>query len=183
MTQRTKRLPLFGLLAVLLTTTGCFDILERVLLRKDGSGEYTLQIDMSGAFELMQAMGDEELDLDFSEPIDSVMRFADMPDSIRSAWKHPEIMHRAALRVVGDPYNSKLMLEMRLDFDDVADITRFQQDLAESDGGVMGMPLSAGEAPERAFFFRKGMLERSQRAGAGFADVLRFRGRDGIPQE
>lgn len=46
-----------GLLFVAFGTSGCFDIEERISLKKDGSGKYTIIMDMSEMGELIASMG------------------------------------------------------------------------------------------------------------------------------
>ncbi|MEL6867274.1 MAG: hypothetical protein AAFP19_22805, partial [Bacteroidota bacterium] len=43
-----KKYSLFLLLSCFLVFTGCIDIIEEITMKKDGSGQYQLKIDMSG---------------------------------------------------------------------------------------------------------------------------------------
>ena len=73
----------FVLPAVLaLTFTGCLDINESVDIRKDGSGQLTMDMDMSQMVDMMQTyMGKDELEKKGFSKMDTTILLKDVVDT------------------------------------------------------------------------------------------------------
>jgi hypothetical protein len=123
-------------LTLLLSTTSCFDILERLQVNKDGSGEYLLEIDMSEMIGMIKAFsgGSEGEDGEAWNPeeptrMDTLIRFADMPDSLSRTWKYPQVTARGLIGMSMDMEASQMMLRIRLPFNRVEEINQFGHDM------------------------------------------------------
>ncbi len=51
-----KKIVWFFILLVTISLTSCFDVIETINLKEDGSGTYELKMDLSGAFEMLNSM-------------------------------------------------------------------------------------------------------------------------------
>jgi len=165
---------LFVLLVFTCTFVGCIDFKEKIDLNKDGSGAYEFTMDLSGMFGAMGGMkdmfGDSEGDGEEAktpkpekqpEYNDSTYFFKDMADSIKSKWKHPEVMNKVKGRIFVDEANQKGFNTFSFEFDDIVDIHKFWSDLdsKQLSAGGRGMGGMMGN-DKQLFYFKKGKLSR-----------------------
>lgn len=181
-----KLLPfLFGAL-IMVTGSSCFDILETIRLNKDGSGTYTLDMDLGEALEMIMQFsssmdssfgGDPAMAEAFTSGWDTTFLFADAPDSIRTKWVHPEVIGKGQIELRISPDAEGMVMSFSLPFSSPLDIDRFGTDLGQTgDLGIMdafsggGAPAESGgplmmTAPNQ-FGFSSGKLTRAGIDGA-----------------
>ncbi len=175
-----KCLPLLLGALMVLTGSSCFNILETIRLNKDGSGTYTVDMDLSEAMEMVVqfagAFEDQEESEDFmNEVMDTVISFAQAPDSAKTGWEYPEVTSRASMQVTMDAPAESMRMQIMLPFNTVEEIDQFGADLARTEdlgmAGALGENAgSAGKpvllsAPDQ-FGFSKGTLSRKRVDGA-----------------
>ena len=130
------------------TFTGCIDIVEELFLKKDGSGQFVLKMDMGKLMEneFMREMlekemaeGDEEM-----ESIDSVFYFKDAPDSIKARFgDNPEFIEKVHIKIKMNQEEKVAYTDFVLDFDELSEIDymfeNFEKLSDDSDGGFGGL--------------------------------------------
>jgi hypothetical protein len=175
-----KLLPFLMGALVILTGSSCFDILEIIRLNKDGSGTYTLDMDLSEALEMaMQFAGSmdstDEVSQALTETMDTTIVLGTAPDSVKSGWSHPELTSKASMQIMMDGPASTLTMRVHLPFAQAEDIDRFGSDLGKtSDLGLMdafGSGEDSGGGPmmlsgPNQFSSAKGRLTRKAVDGA-----------------
>ena len=98
---------------------------------------------------------------DMEEKMDTIMRFHDMPDSIKQKISNPDILKKGYMRIQMDQEQSLMMMSFHVDFDKFSDIgdffAAFGEIKGEQDpsGGLMG-----GGADD---FLKGGMFSLSKR--------------------
>jgi len=141
-----KNILIIALAIVSMTTfTGCIDIIEEVFFNKDGSGKYTMRMDMSGMvgmIKMMSQMGDimpeEEGEGDteseqgddmaslMEEVVDSVMYLKDASADIRQQFDdNPGFVDKVNMRMNINADENIFQIDFNLDFDDMDDIDYF----------------------------------------------------------
>lgn len=149
---------------LMLTFTGCIDIVEEIFLNKDGSGKYTMRMDMSGMMgmiKMMSAMegmegeegeaseGDALKNLMTKEASDSTMYLKDVsPEVLKQFADNPGFAEKVNMRINADPDESVFFIDFNLDFDNMDDIDYFFKNFdtiasmmsdGEGEGGEMDM--------------------------------------------
>lgn len=184
-----KCLPLLLGALMVLTGSSCFNILETIRLNKDGSGTYTVDMDLgdalqmimqfAGAFDTAMAGESDRAMVDaMSTGMDSTLYFTDAPDSIQDQWTHPQITRKASLNMRIEPQTEAMVLSFALPFESPQQIDLFGEDLSKTgDMGFMNAFTGGGAAesgdegavvltaPEQ-FGFSKGILTRQAVDGA-----------------
>lgn len=141
----------YVLVAVLgIIATSCLDMIEEVYLNKDGSGEYTLTIDMSELFsdpmmsELMMSSMKEETGTAELE-VDSVITIQEMsggslPESLTA--KERDVLNRAEMRMQMSESKKMGLIKISFPFNEVGEMTDFQTAFGkisdESEGDAAG---------------------------------------------
>ncbi|MEM7101820.1 MAG: hypothetical protein AAF502_01740 [Bacteroidota bacterium] len=143
-----KRLAVIFLAAFSITFTGCIDIIEEVFLKNDGTGKFTLTMDMSGLMqnEFMKSLIEEEMDKNTEgdasngiQDMDSTFYFSDAPDSIRAKFAdNPEFLEKVAMRTKVSEADGEFKIAFDLDFEKLSDIDYFFQNLAKLQEGTDG---------------------------------------------
>lgn len=79
-----KVLTLFLIVFVAISTTSCINIIEKLFFNKDGSGQYTMSVDMSGIAKMVEEFGGgaDELDEALAGTADEFGGMADKLESI-----------------------------------------------------------------------------------------------------
>jgi hypothetical protein len=116
------RLIFLPLLMLWLLCSSCFEITESIALKKDGSGKYSLNMDMSGLFKDpmlkgLMAAGEKKEEM---KNIDSVIYFKDMPDSVIA--DNPDLWKRVSMKVLANEEKEQLLTTIYLDFKSVDEI-------------------------------------------------------------
>jgi len=138
---------------------GCFDILEEISLNKNGTGQYSIKIDMSGLLKnpmlkgLMEGESNEAL-----KDMDSVVYFKDLPDSVIS--DNPDLWKRVHMKIFSNKEKEMLYTSIHLEFKSPDEITYLSENFdkvmnkSKGAGPLSGDLMSAG-APSG--FLSKGL--------------------------
>ncbi len=120
-----KRVALFVLFACTLLFTSCIEILENIVLKKDGTGSYALTMDMSNLLKdefmagmLKKSEGDDKKD--FPEA-DTTIYGKDLPAEEKG--KDADLWNRMSMRTIASEKDKKLVVSFMLDFKDPAEIS------------------------------------------------------------
>ncbi len=134
----TKKLLGLLSLVIVLTTSGCIDFIEEITLRKDGSGEFKLTMDISQVFSspmmesIRSEMGEENQASTEKIEMDSSMVFYDiMPDSIKKTMKEPEFWKKVKLEMNMSESKGVGLMGFVIDFEDLSDIDMFYKRMSE----------------------------------------------------
>ncbi len=149
--MRLKNILLIALAMFSLTTfTGCVDIIEEMFLNKDGSGKYTMRMDMSGMMSMIKMMSemegmseDEEatedaedtedseeeeggFDAMLEQGVDSIIYLKDASADILEKFEdNPGFADKVNMRMNVDPDENVFVMDFNLDFDNMDDIDYF----------------------------------------------------------
>jgi hypothetical protein len=157
-------------LTIVVSSSSCFEILERITLKKDGSGEYLMQLEMGQMLSMLMAFGDlSDSSADgmsgMSEvKMDTTILFSMMPDSIKQSWQNPSITKNGVIAMVMDGDNSILTFNISLPFSNVTDIDAFGADMG-SGFGALNSPVSGEDDNTNEMFFAAGKKQFSYKAG------------------
>lgn len=147
----------FTFLALLLCTftlTSCIETLEEIFVNKDGSGEYSLTVDMSGLFSnpMMKAMMEQAAE---EEGLDSTGMDLGETDTLFMMGEGEDILSRTAMHMVMSDSMGKFFFNMTFPFEDLSEIDEFSKALAEQaaeneeegeEGALAGSPMGGGMA-------------------------------------
>ncbi len=131
------------LVACLLVFTGCIEIVEEMFLNKNGSGKYSIQVDMSalmaegGLKDMMKGLSEDSTQAEpqMAMDRDTIIYMKDAPDSIRQRLVHPELMDRASMHMLMSEKDEKMIMSFNLDFKKVNEINHFLEDLDKMQAG------------------------------------------------
>jgi len=191
--MRLKNILIIALAMVSITTfTGCIDIIEEVFLNKNGSGKYTMRMDMSGMMGMIKMMsemgemmpGDEEdteesekedagLDAMLEQGVDSVMYLKDASaDILKQFDDNPGFADKVNMRMNVNPDENIFQIDFNLDFEDMDDIDYFFKNFEN----IMAM-MSDGEDEEGSELDMLGMGGGGMGAGSPLGGIM---GGDGL---
>jgi len=143
--MRLKNILIIALAVFSMTTfTGCIDIIEEVFLNKNGSGKYTMRMDMSGMMSMIKMMsemdglmpGDEEdteeseedagLSAMMEQGVDSIMYLKDASaDVLKQFHDNPGFADKVNMRMNVNPDENIFQIDFNLDFENMDDIDYF----------------------------------------------------------
>jgi len=153
--MRLKNILIIALAVVSMTTfTGCIDIIEEVFFNKDGSGKYTMRMDMSGIMSMVKMMSemeemapeDEEnteekeggMGAMMEQGIDSIMYLKDASADVRQQFDdNPGFVDKVNMRMNIDPDENIFQIDFNLDFANMDDIDYFFKNF-DKIGAMMG---------------------------------------------
>lgn len=157
--MRLKNILIIALAMVSMTTfTGCIDIIEEVFFNKDGSGKYTMRMDMSGMMSMVKMMSEmeemmpedeenaeeeeqeEEADLGamMEQGVDSIMYLKDASADVRQQFDdNPGFVDKVNMRMNVDPDENIFQIDFNLDFANMDDIDYFFKNF-DKIGAMMG---------------------------------------------
>ncbi len=101
--------------------TGCIDIIENLVLNKDGSGKYSITIDMGDMMKdpMMSGMMSADENNPFKN-MDSVVYFKDLPDSVIK--DNPDLWKRVSMHIFANEKDKAFYTTIRFDFKNVGEI-------------------------------------------------------------
>ncbi|MCB9276218.1 MAG: hypothetical protein H6564_19405 [Lewinellaceae bacterium] len=169
-----KKIILYLLGGSLLFLTSCIETLEEIYLNKDGSGKYSLTLDMSELFAnpMMKAMLDEAAK---EGAADAGLNLGQMDTIIylKEQAGAGEAMSKGVLHMTMSDSLEQFVVNMSFPFDEVGQIEQFFKELDEQGGSEAGA--MAGSAsmfmPAGLFEFSKKKLLR-KKAGEGAQNEL-----------
>ena len=156
--MRLKNILIIALAVASMTTfTGCIDIIEEVFFNKDGSGKYTMRMDMSGMMSMVKMMSEmeemapedeenaeeEEGEEDsfgavMEQGIDSIMYLKDASADVRQQFDdNPDFVDKVNMRMNVDPDENIFQIDFNLDFENMDDIDYFFKNF-DKIGAMMG---------------------------------------------
>lgn len=152
------------LLLPLLSLTGCINILEEVWVNKDGTGKYSMSIDMSKLMEdgaigsLLQMVGgkqdsasEKSLEQLKTVEMDSTFRFSSLPEAQLKQFEKKEIIERSLLHVLMSASKEKMVMTFNLDFKNPDEISYLMQNISKlntsNDNGMASMLGQSGLLP------------------------------------
>lgn len=168
------------LLAVLLFASGCFHTTEDFTVDASGSGVYAMKMDMSGMFEMMDAMkgmAGAETDTDgmgmgdLDKAMDTTIRLGTFTDtSSKLTAEEKALMKDATMHMVMNKDQKKFVMDLRFPYQKLADVGRIME-LSQKNGSMMGKVFGNGNnsddmpaAPEFGsifdYSFKDGLLEK-----------------------
>ncbi len=161
----------FVLIAVLgVLTSGCFNVFEELSLNRDGSGTYSMKMDLSGFISddfmkgmLQEAINQEEAASSLQDlEQDSLILFKNLPADLKDRTGRPEFWENVTMRIKISDKNDEFYTLMTVKFREVSDIDFFHQHvstlLAENGaGGMLPTDIVPGGA---SFRFGKNSITR-----------------------
>ncbi|MBK7408398.1 MAG: hypothetical protein IPL49_16915 [Saprospirales bacterium] len=177
-----KRLAILFLTLSPLLFTSCFEILEEVYLKKDGSGTYLYTIDMSAIMDesmkelLASATEEGEANSLDGVEIDSVIYFKDANPQEIAELSRPEVFKRGFMKIQMSDEQDKMVMQFGLDFENVEEIDYFLKNLdkVSSDGmqgGEMGKGLLLTSKAAEMFSLKGKKLSRLSSPSLGNEEV------------
>lgn len=155
-----KNLRNFIILIAMFSMTSCLDIVEELSLKKNGTGKYVLTMDMSslmkeGMKDMLKGMAEQEGEADafadMPSELDTILYFADAPDSVKTKFTHPEILKKIAFRTQISEANELMKMTFSIDFDQIKEVDYFLADLdkiqGDDTGGMPGLGGGGGLFP------------------------------------
>lgn len=125
-------------IAMLLSLTSCIDIIEEIFLNRNGSGKYTLTLDMKSAIAMKDLifsqapMSKRDSAKLSQDKIDSVIYFTDMADSTRRKLSHPELIERATMHIKVDEEAGVLFAALEFPFTNINEVNTLMEDLGKA---------------------------------------------------
>lgn len=169
-----NKLTILLLLTVSFFLTGCLDVVEEMYLNRDGSGKYSITIDMSGLFEdeFMKSMIKSSLEQQEADGLnlggnglpemDTIIYFKDMPAEQKGG--NPEFWNRVQSKIVMSETQGKFFTSINLDFASTADIAYLYDNIGkigESNAQLGGLTGDGGLLPNNVgYTFAKNILTR-----------------------
>ena len=177
------------LLAIFFSTSSCINIIEELFLKKDGSGTYALNIDLSGIIDNPMMQGtlegqDSSSSTDNTNPlggglnllsIDTSFNFLTTAQEKGKILDNPDFWEKVNLIVKSDIDAGEIMMTVQMDFNTLEDITYLYDNLAENfplDDGAK-MIDSGGIVPDKLVFaLKKRTFSRVGRFASLPAEVM-----------
>jgi len=170
-----NKLTILLLLVVSFFLTGCLDVIEEMYLNRDGSGKYSVTIDMSGLFEdeFMKSMIKSSLEQDTTlklgggdggglPEMDTIIYFKDMPSEQMGG--NPDFWKRVHSKIVMSEEKSQFFTSINLDFASTADIAYLYENIGkigESNSQLGGLTGDGGFLPTNVgYTLAKNLLTR-----------------------
>lgn len=168
-----RKISLLLVVAVAILTSGCFNIFEELTLNRDGSGTYSLKMDMGALLAdefmksmLMQSAEENEATQDLAENLekDTTIYLKDMPAESKAQTGRPEFWDNVTMRIKVSDESDEFYTDIKMKFKDIKDIDFFYQNLgtvmAESGSAASGMMPGDFVPGGAAFKFSKNILTR-----------------------
>jgi hypothetical protein len=123
----------------------CIDIIEDMILNKDGSGKYSITIDMGSLMNdpLLKSMMEGE-DSKKMEDMDSTVYFKDLPDSLIK--DNPDLWKRVTMRIFSNAKEEAFFLKVNFDFKNVEEIAYLSANLNKVMDASKANPLASDQA-------------------------------------
>lgn len=161
-----KKLAFLLFIATTFLFTGCINIIEELFLNKDGSGKYTVTMDMSALMSeemrsmmkmmMQQQEGAEEMPFggELPQELDTVIYIKDMNPEQFKKLERPEVFETAFMHMEISESKEKLVINMGLDFKDISDIEYFNEKLNEMTAAGAGPGALSGFLPQGGNMFQ-----------------------------
>ncbi|NRB62735.1 MAG: hypothetical protein HRU40_06870 [Saprospiraceae bacterium] len=164
-------------IAVAFFTSSCVNIIEELFLKKDGSGTYALNIDLSGIIDNPMMQGtlegqDSSSSTDNTNPlgggldllsIDTSFNFLTTAQEKGRTLENPDFWEKVNLIVKSDIDAGEMMMTVHMNFNTLEEITYLYDNLAENfplDDGADKINSSGMVAAKLAFALKKRKFSR-----------------------
>lgn len=134
--------------------TSCFDIIEEVHLKRDGSGKYIVTTDLSGLMSdgfmkqaLEEAVKSESGDMNMNlMNIDSSFNFASAPEAAGLSAADQKMLEKVVITMKGSEKEEVLKMAITVDFDSFAEMEKIAEVMKKvsKDGEGPGTGLMGG---------------------------------------
>ncbi len=155
--------------SLMFLTTGCFDMVEAFFVNADGSGKYSLTMDMSRLFTdpfmksmMEQSLREEGAEVDMEK--DTTVYFRDMPGAEDLTAAERKLIENAVMKVTMSEQRQQMMIVMDVPFANIQDMDKVNKVMEklnadqQMSGGILGGGLISGKSA--LFSFKKGTLTR-----------------------
>ncbi len=162
--------------------SSCIDIMEELVLNKNGSGKYDLTMDMSEMFEnpLMKGVLEADDDKDKSmEETDSLVYFKDMPDSLKG--ENPEVWDRTTLHIVFLPKLEKFYTTIHCDFKNLDELAYVSENMEKMMKSARDIPLSGDDMPSQ--LSPTGLMGKGIKYSLKGRELIRTSGQSNVENE
>lgn len=130
---------LFIVLITITTLTSC-QFTERININEDGSGKYSLEMDMSAMMSAMKQMGDSIKPNEEMKVLDTVILFKDIleekKDSISQLSKEDQASLKAIedlkIHMMVDEKKNKMVSDFIYDFKSISDLANIQEKISKA---------------------------------------------------
>ena len=177
-----RKISLLLILISAISLQSCLDVVEILTLKKNGSGTYQLEFDMSGLVNnpmmkemFMQSLEKEEAFADAFKnggiELDTLIDMKDGPMAANTNKEMPAIMKKVKMRMQMSDSQGIFKSTMSLNFDDTDEIAEFYKALEESGGEGAGPGLN-GMVPSNGLFeFKKRTITRKNVQNKALAEA------------
>lgn len=170
-----------SLLAILLIASGCFHTTEDFTIKSNGSGVYAMKMDLSGMFDMLEAIkamsGSDSLNEKADSPfaalgksMDTVIHFSSFTDTASNLSPDEKVLMKdATMHMVMDEAKKKFVMDLQFPYKKPGDVKRIM-DLSKNNGGLLGKALGGAGTEEMPpapdfsslfdYTFRDGLLEK-----------------------
>lgn len=160
----------------LLFLTSCFDIIEEIHLKKNGSGQYVVTTDLSGLMSdgfmkqaLEEAMKSEGGDLNMNlMNMDSSFTFASSPEAASLPAADKKLLEKVVISMKGSEKEEILQMGMTVNFDsfdDMEKIAAVMKKVSEKGEGAGSGLMSGGQFSDFSKMFSMKKKKLFSRAG------------------
>jgi hypothetical protein len=124
--------------------TSCIDIIENMVVNKDGTGSYSVTMDMGKLMHdpFLKGMM-EQSEGNNMEDKDSTFFMSELPDSL--IGDNREFWSRVSMRVVTHEKEEEFYIKINLDYKDVSEISYLAKNLDKVMSSTNSNPLGSGE--------------------------------------
>ncbi len=130
-----NRISLLVAILAAFTLTGCIDIIEELFLNADGSGKYTVTIDMSALVseEMKELLsdGEEEEEEELPTEMDTVVFLSDLNPEAMKTLERPQVFLKSYLHLIISDAQEKMIMTYGLAFEDLDEVNYFRAHLPE----------------------------------------------------
>lgn len=142
-----RKLPFILVAIIAFTTSGCFNIFEELSLNRDGSGTYSMKMDLSGFMtdDFMKGMLQEAIEQESAASSlsdleqDSLILFKSLPEELKARTGRAEFWDNVTMRLKISEKDGEFYTITTLQFKDLKDIDFFHKNvssmLAENGAG------------------------------------------------
>jgi len=134
-----KHLKYLIILAFSFCLVSCFDTVEEVEIKQNGTGTYKLNMDMSKAFEMMKGfMSDSDLQKEgMNKAMDTTINFDAILDSAQDLDAHKkELLKGGVMHVNMDMQKSVMKLDMKYPFTSFGNLNELYSMIQKGNGGL-----------------------------------------------
>ncbi|MDI3320173.1 hypothetical protein [Pinibacter soli] len=134
-----KHLKYLIIIAFSFCLASCFDTVETVEIKQNGTGTYNLNMDMSKAFEMMKGfMSDSDLQKEgMNKTMDTTISFKSILDSAQDMDEHKrELLKGGVMHVNMDIKKSLMKLDMKYPFSSLGNLNELYAMIQKGNGGL-----------------------------------------------